>query len=36
MFIGQDADNVLYCLAKVGVVGDLGEVKVLWKELDCV
>ena len=36
MFIGQDADNVLCCLAKVGAVGDFGEVKVLWEELDCV
>ena len=36
VFIGQDADNVLCCLAKVGVVGDFGEVKVLWEELDCV
>ena len=36
MFIGQDADNVLFCLAKVGGVGDFGGVKVLWEELDCV
>ena len=36
MFIGQDADHVLCWLAKVGGVGDFGEVKVLWEELDCV
>ena len=36
VFIGKDANNVLCCLAKVGGVGDFGEVKVLWEELDCV
>ena len=36
VFIGQDADNVLCCLAKVDGVGDSGEVKVLWGEIDCV
>ena len=36
VFIRKDADNVLCCLAKVGGVGDFGEVKVLWEELDRV
>ena len=36
VFIGQDADNVLCCLTKVCGVGDFGEVKVLWEELNCV
>ena len=36
LFIGQDYDNILCFLAKVGGVGDFGEVKVLWEELDCV
>ena len=36
VIIGQDADNVLCCLAKVGGVGDFGGVKVLWEERDCV
>ena len=36
MFSGQDADNILCCLAKVGRVGDFWEVKVLWKELDSI
>ena len=36
MLIGQDAYNVLCCLAKVGGVGDFGEVKGLWEELDGV
>ena len=36
MFIGQDADNILCCLAKVGGVGDFEGVKVLWEELECV
>ena len=36
VFIGQDADNVLFYLAKVGGVGDFGEVKLLWEALECV
>ena len=36
VFIRQDDDNVLCCLAKIGGVGDFGGVKVLWEELDCV
>ena len=36
MFIGQDADNVLCCFAKLGGVGDFWGFKVLWEELDCV
>ena len=36
VFIGQYAVNVLCCLVKVGRVGDFGEVKVLWEELDRV
>ena len=36
VFAGQDADNILCCLAKVGGVGDFLEVKVLWEELDIV
>ena len=34
MLIGQDADNILCCLVKVGGVGEFGEVKVLWGELN--
>ena len=33
VFIGQDADNIICCLEKVGGIGDFGEVKVLWEEL---
>ena len=36
MFIGQDTDNILFCLKKVGRVGDFGNVKVLWEERDHV
>ena len=36
MFIEKDSHNALCCLTKVGGVGDLGEVKVLWGEPDCV
>ena len=34
--VGQDADDVLCCLAKVGVVGYPGEFEVLQEELDRV
>ena len=36
MFSGQDDDNILYCLANIGGVGDFWGVKVLWGELDSV
>ena len=36
MFFGQDADNILCCLTKIGGVGDFWEVKVLWEEIDSV
>ena len=36
MFFGQDADNILCCLAEIGGVGDFWEVKVLWDKLDSV
>ena len=36
VFIGQDADNVFCGLEEVGGVGDFGEVKLLWEELECV
>ena len=36
MFIGQDADIILCCLAKVGGFSDFGEIKVFWEELDWV
>ena len=35
-FVGQDADDVLCCLAKVGGVGYFGKVEVFWEELDRV
>ena len=34
--VGHDADDVLCCLTKVGVVGYPGEVEVIWEELDRV
>ena len=36
VFIGQDAETVLFCLAKVGGVGDFWEVKVLWEKINSV
>ena len=36
VFFGQDADNILCGLAKIGGVGDFWEVKRLWEELDSV
>ena len=36
VFFGQDADNILCGLAKIGGVGDFWEVKILWEELDSV
>ena len=34
LLFGQDADNILCSLAKIGGVGDFWEVKRLWEELD--
>ena len=36
VFFGQGADNILCGLAKIGGVGDFGEVNRLWEELDSV
>ena len=36
MFFGQDADNILYGLAKIGEVGDFWGIKRFWKELNSV
>ena len=36
VFFGQDSDNILCCLARIGGVGDFWEVQVLWEELDNV
>ena len=36
VFFGQDADNILCCLAEIGGVGNCWEVKLLWEELDSV
>ena len=31
MFFGQDADNIICCLAKIGGVGDFGKLKGFGK-----
>ena len=36
MFFGQDVDNIICGLAKIGGVGDFWEVKIVWEELDNV
>ena len=36
VFVGQDSDDFLCCLVKVGGVGYSGEVEVLWEELNRV
>ena len=36
VFFGQDVDNILCRLAKIGGVGDFWGVKILWEELDSV
>ena len=36
ILVGQDADDVLCCLAKVGGFGYPGEVKVIQEEIYCV
>ena len=36
VFFGQDADNILCGLAKIGGVGDFWGFKRLWEELDSV
>ena len=36
VFVGQDSDDFLCCLVKVGGVGYSGEVKVFQEELDRV
>ena len=36
MSLGQDADDILCGLAKIGGVSDFWEVKRLWEELDSV
>ena len=36
VFFGQDADNILCCLAKIGGVSDCWEVRLLCQELDSV
>ena len=36
VFFGQDADDILCGLAKIGGVSDFWEVKGLWEELENV
>ena len=36
VFFGQDSDDILYGLAKIGEVGDFWGVKGLWEELSSV
>ena len=36
MFWGQDVDDILCGLAKIGGVSDFWEVKIIWEELDSV
>ena len=36
VFFGQDSDDILCGLAKIGGVSDLWEVQRLWEELESV
>ena len=36
VFFGQDADDILCGLSKIGGVSDFWEVQKLWEELDSV
>ena len=36
VFFGQDADDILCRLAKIGGVSDFWEIKRLWEELDSI
>ena len=36
VFFGQDADDILCELAKIGGISDFWEVNILWEELNSV